>query len=49
VLPDGKTLLFADRPANAIRVYDIDEGGGLIEIGRTPAPSPVYIELVEDA
>ena len=48
ITPDGKHLIFADRPANLIRVFSIDiNDGSLLEIFVFNVLNPAYVEILE--
>jgi 6-phosphogluconolactonase len=45
-VPGGQAILFADRPANLVRVFAVDpETGTPIEVSAAEVSSPVFIEL----
>ncbi|MEZ5721831.1 MAG: beta-propeller fold lactonase family protein [Paracoccaceae bacterium] len=45
----GRFLLFADRPADCIRIYAVDpETGTPTEVGQAPVSQPAYVAIVED-
>lgn len=50
ILPDGETLLFADRPADALRIFALDPASGAArETGQVPVSAPVFVALIPEA
>lgn len=49
ILPDGQSLLFADRPADLLRIYSLDPATGAArETSALPVPAPVFVSIIPD-